>query len=170
MGIVIQRHNISLVSSVFTQNHHLHLVRHHHCVMCTLSSSSFLIMFKDWSLWIPEWCDHDFTCSWLRYEFLFDKGCQMFLFSTLTFALWLIMVNPCFVNNNSVTYKGVTLLMIPLRALNSCPKGYACVVPSVVSEPILHRPFGIEVCDECDFQQTTGCHIPKDSTLHFNFR
>jgi hypothetical protein len=41
----------------------------------------------------------------------------VFVFHTFTFAVWLIMVDPCFVNSDSVTYKGVTFLMIPVRAL-----------------------------------------------------
>jgi hypothetical protein len=46
------------------------------------------------------------------------------------------MVDPFFVND-SLTYKGITFLTMPGRALTPVQKGYACAVPGVVLEPIL---------------------------------
>jgi hypothetical protein len=99
------------------------------CNVHVLSLSLFLIMIKDWPLGI--------SCSWLRYEFLFGKRCQAFLFHTFTFAVWLVMVDPCFSNSDSVTYKGVTFLVVPVRAVTPLQR---------VMPVLFHEMFGNTSC------------------------
>jgi hypothetical protein len=57
----------------------------------------------------------------------------VFLFHSPTLALWLALVDTCFVTTDSITQKGVTFLMMLIqKAVNRCPNGYASPVLWVV--------------------------------------
>jgi hypothetical protein len=75
----------------------------------------FLPILKDSSLRIPEMCEHHFSCSWLRFELLFDRRNRAFPFHILSSGHRFIMLDPCFVSGDNGTQKGVTFLMIPAQ-------------------------------------------------------
>jgi hypothetical protein len=113
-GWVLSRTNITYISAhgIYSESLVLACYTASQCSMHCLSSHLFPMMFKDWSLRIPEKCDHNFFNCWLKFELLFDRGCQVFAFHTMASSLWLIMVDPNFITSYNATQKDVIFLMV----------------------------------------------------------
>lgn len=76
-----------------------------------LLSHSISEMLKDWYLRNPQKSEHHFSCNWPIFGFVFDRGCWMFPFPAVEFAVWLMMMDPHFVISNNATQKGIIFLM-----------------------------------------------------------
>jgi hypothetical protein len=56
----------------------------------------------------------------------------------LKFAVWLLMMDSCFLTHENVIQKGITFLMIPVQKMGTgCPNGYAYIV----LESIFHATY-----------------------------
>jgi hypothetical protein len=74
--------------------------------------SFLLIVFENWSIHVPEQCQHTFSGRgcWLEL-FLGRRGCVS-PFRGLSFGFWFIIMNPGFVPHDNVCKKLFTLSMV----------------------------------------------------------
>lgn len=96
----MQQHICWQLPAFCTTNCHLQLVTQYFSVTCTIYYHVPLWkLHKDWSLWVSEQCGCNFSC-WLRFLFLYDRGCYVFLSHILTSAVWLAVVDEYFATSS----------------------------------------------------------------------
>jgi len=105
-----QNYAFSQEPAAFRSNCRSYLVFQYVTVVLAVDCSlAFKKITINWPLKIPEYCKHDFTGRWMGPEFFPSGRSRMLPLKALSFRLWLIVVDPCFITRYNSFEKNLLL-------------------------------------------------------------